>query len=131
MIDPIGLALDNFDVTGAWRIRDNGMPVDATSTFYDGTAIGGPADLRQALLARTDVLVQTFAENLMTYALGRMLSATDMPMVRALVRQASGEGQRLSAFVLGIVKTPAFREKSPDEPTATAVAQGAGADSRK
>ncbi len=115
MIDPIGLSLDNFDVTGAWRIRDNGMPVDATSTFYDGTALAGPADLRRALLARTDVLVQTFAENLMTYALGRRLAAADMPAVRALVRDAAADDHRLSAFVLGVVRTTAFREKSADE----------------
>jgi mono/diheme cytochrome c family protein len=122
MIDPIGLSLDNFDVTGAWRIRDNGMPVDASSTFYDGTPLGGPADLRKALLSRTDVLVQTFAENLMTYALGRRLSAADMPAVRALVRQAAAQDNKLSAFVTGIVKTSAFREKGADEPSTTAVA---------
>jgi len=121
MIDPIGLALDNFDVTGAWRIRDNGMPVDAASTFYDGTALAGPADLRRALLSRTEVLVQTFAENLMTYALGRRLSATDMPAVRALVRQAATADHRPSAFILGIVRTPAFRMKGAEE-AATATA---------
>jgi len=126
MIDPIGLSLDNFDVTGAWRIRDNGMPVDAASTFYDGTALGGPADLRKALVARADVLVQTFAENLMTYALGRRLTAADMPAVRGVVRQAAAADNRLSAFVLGIVKTSAFREKGPDEPTTTAVAEARG-----
>jgi len=119
MIDPIGLSLDNFDVTGAWRIRDNGMPVDATSTFYDGTPLGGPADLRTALTARTDVLVQTFAENLMTYALGRRLAAADMPAVRALVRQAAADSYKVSAFVLGVVRTAAFREKGADIPTAT------------
>jgi hypothetical protein len=124
MIDPIGLSLDNFDVTGAWRIRDNGMPVDAASTFYDGTPLGGPADLRKALLARTDVLVQTFAENLLTYALGRRLTATDMPAVRALVRRAASQDNHLSAFVLGVVKTSAFREKSAEEPATTAVADG-------
>jgi mono/diheme cytochrome c family protein len=122
MIDPIGLSLDNFDVTGAWRIRDNGMPVDAASTFYDGTPLGGPADLRKALLSRTDVLVQTFAENLMTYALGRRLSAADMPAVRAMVRQAAAQDYKLSAFVTGIVKTSAFREKGADEPSTTVVA---------
>jgi hypothetical protein len=124
MIDPIGLSLDNFDVTGAWRIRDNGMPVDAASTFYDGTPLAGPADLRRALLARTDVLLQTFAENLMTYALGRRLSAADMPAVRALVRQAARDDYRLSAFVVGIVRTSAFREKGSDE--TTTIAEGRG-----
>jgi Protein of unknown function (DUF1588)/Protein of unknown function (DUF1585) len=126
MIDPIGLSLDNFDVTGAWRIRDNGMPVDAASTFYDGTPLAGPADLRRALLARSDVLLQTFAENLMTYAFGRRLSAADMPAVRALVRQASRDDYRLSAFVVGIVRTTAFREKGADEPSAVAVVAGRG-----
>jgi cytochrome c553 len=119
MIDPIGLALDNFDVTGAWRIRDNGMPIDASSTFYDGTPLTGPADLRQALLKRSGVLVQNFAENLMTFALGRRLGHEDMPAVRAVVRQAAAEQQRLSAFVLGIVKSPAFRMKSAEAPVAT------------
>ena len=55
MIDPIGLALENFDVTGAWRIKDNGTPVDAASALYDGTPLTGPADLRQALLEAVDV----------------------------------------------------------------------------
>jgi mono/diheme cytochrome c family protein len=126
MIDPIGLSLDNFDVTGAWRIRDNGMPVDAASTFYDGTPLGGPADLRQALLSRTDVLVQNFAENLMTYALGRRLSSADMPAVRALVRQAAAEHNRLSSFVLGVTRTAAFRAKAADDGTTTAGGDGRG-----
>jgi mono/diheme cytochrome c family protein len=120
MIDPIGLALDNFDATGAWRIRDNGMPVDAASTFYDGTPLNGPADLRQVLLKRSGVLVQTFTENLMTFALGRRLSHEDMPALRGIVRQADAEGQKLSAFVLAIVKSPAFRMKAADGPIATA-----------
>jgi cytochrome c553 len=112
MIDPIGLALENFDVTGAWRIKDNGTPVDAASTLYDGTPLDGPADLRQALLKRSRVLVQTFAENLMTFALGRRLGHEDMPAVRGIVRQAEAEHHQLSAFVLAIVKSPAFRMKS-------------------
>jgi hypothetical protein len=117
MIDPIGLALDNFDVTGAWRIRDNGMPVDPASAFYDGTPLASPADLRAVLLKRQRVLVQTFTENLMTYALGRRLEATDMPAVRTVVRQGEASSHKLSAFILAIVKTPAFRMKSADETT--------------
>jgi hypothetical protein len=99
------------------------MPVDAASTFYDGTPLAGPADLRRALLARSDVLLQTFAENLMTYALGRRLSATDMPAVRALVRQAAADDYTLSSFVLGIVRTSAFRQKGAEEPSTTVVAE--------
>ena len=114
MIDPIGLALENFDVTGAWRIRDNGAPIDAASALFDGTRLTGPDDLRNALLKRSNVLIRTFAENLMTYALGRRLDATDMPSVRTIVRSAHDAGDGFSAFVLGIVKTPAFRMKSAD-----------------
>ncbi|HXI27996.1 MAG TPA: DUF1592 domain-containing protein, partial [Vicinamibacterales bacterium] len=66
VIDPIGLALENFDPTGKWRIKDNGAPVDAASMMYDGTPLGGPADLGQALQKRRSVLLQTFTENLMT-----------------------------------------------------------------
>jgi mono/diheme cytochrome c family protein len=119
MIDPIGLALENFDVTGAWRIKDNGMPVDAASALYDGTPLTGPADLRQALLKRSTSLVRTFTENLATYALGRRLGHADMPLVRGIVRQAEADRYRLSSFVLGIVKSPAFRMKASDA-TATA-----------
>jgi mono/diheme cytochrome c family protein len=114
MIDPIGLALENFDVTGAWRIKDNGMPIDAASALYDGTPLTGPADLRQALLKRSTSLVRTFTENLMTYGLGRRLDHADMPAVRNIERQASVADNRFSAFVLGIVKSAAFRMKSAD-----------------
>jgi Protein of unknown function (DUF1592)/Protein of unknown function (DUF1588)/Protein of unknown function (DUF1585)/Protein of unknown function (DUF1595) len=119
MIDPIGLALENFDVTGAWRIKDNGTPVDAASTMYDGTPIGGPDGLRRALLKRSTSLVRTFTENLMTYGLGRRLEAEDMPTVRVIVRQAQAADNKFSAFVLGIVKSPAFRMKGVEGPVRT------------
>jgi cytochrome c553 len=114
MIDPIGLALENFDVAGAWRIKDNGMPVDAASVLYDGSPLRGPEDLRRALLKRPSALIQTFTENLATYALGRRLDAADMPMVRGVIRQADAAQQRFSAFVIGIVKSPAFRLQGAD-----------------
>jgi mono/diheme cytochrome c family protein len=122
MIDPIGLALENFDVTGAWRIKDNGVAIDAASTLYDGTPLAGLEDLQEALLRRPEVLVQTFTENLMTYALGRRLGHADMPTVRSIVAQAQASDFRLSAFVLGIVRNPAFRMKSADMVTPTVAA---------
>ena len=78
------------------------------------------ADLRQALLKRSGVLVQTFTENLMTFALGRRLGYEDMPAVRGIVREAEAGHHKLSAFVLAIVKSPAFRMKSADASSATA-----------
>jgi mono/diheme cytochrome c family protein len=119
MIDPIGLALENFDVTGAWRIKDNGAPIDPASTLYDGTPLASAADLQQALMKHSDVLVRTFTENLATYALGRRLGASDMPMVRAVVRRAAADDYKFSAFVTAIVTSPAFRMKSADAPAAT------------
>ena len=122
MIDPIGLALENFDVTGGWRIKDNGMPIDPASALYDGTPLASAADLQQALMKRSTVLVRNFAENLTTYALGRRLTASDMPMVRRVVRQAAAANNTLAAFVHGIVQTPAFRMKAADAVPSTSVA---------
>jgi mono/diheme cytochrome c family protein len=112
VIDPIGLALDNFDPTGKWRIKDNEVPVDSTGVLYDGTKLEGPAGLRDALLKHQDVFLQTFTENLMTYALGRRVEYYDMPTVRAIVRDAAQHDYRLSSFVLGIVNSPAFRMRA-------------------
>jgi hypothetical protein len=109
VIDPIGLALENFDVTGKWRIKDAGMPVDPVSQMHDGTPITGPASLRNALVARADLFGQTFTEYLMTYALGRRVEYFDMPTVRAIEHDASLNKYKFSSFVLGIVKSAAFQ----------------------
>ncbi len=111
MMDPIGLALEHFDVTGAWRIKDNGTAIDATGELYDGTPLRSAADLRTALLNRPIPFIRTFTENLMAYALGRRLEYYDMPAVRDIVRAAEASDHRLSAFVLGIVSSPAFQQK--------------------
>jgi mono/diheme cytochrome c family protein len=112
VIDPIGLALENFDPTGKWRIKDNEVPVDSVGVLYDGTAIDGPAGLRDALLKHQDVFLQTFTENLMTYALGRRVEYYDMPTVRAIVRDAAQHDYRMSSFILGIVNSAAFRMRA-------------------
>ena len=119
VIDPLGLALENFDVTGKWRIKDNEVPVDSSGVLYDGTQMNGPAGLRDALLKHSDVVRLSFTERLMTYALGRRLTASDMPAVRAIVKSAERENNRLSSFVLGIVRSAAFQSTSgaPSEPT--------------
>ncbi len=112
MIDPIGLALENYDVSGAWRIKDQGVPVDAASDFYDGTPIASPSDLRAALLKRPEPLVRTFTENLMAYALGRRLEYYDMPAVRRITRMAAEEDYRVSAFIVGVATSDAFLMKA-------------------
>jgi hypothetical protein len=112
-MDPIGLALDNFDVTGRWRIRENGMSLDTRGQLYDGTAIESPAQLQAALLARPIPLIRTFTANLMAYALGRRVEYFDMPEVRKIAREAEANDYRISSFVLGIVESDAFQMQRP------------------
>ncbi len=109
VIDPIGLSLDNFDVTGAWRIKDRGVAIDASGELYDGTPLNGVADLRQALVDRSDVIITHFTEVLMSYALGRRVEYYDMPAIRQIVRDAEANDYRISSFVLGVANSAAFK----------------------
>jgi len=109
MIDPIGLSLENFDVTGLWRTRDAGMPIDTTTELFDGTPVNSAAGLRQALLNHSDAVIRNMTENLMTYALGRRLEVYDMPAIRSIARDAARNNNRFSSYVLGIVKSAAFQ----------------------
>ena len=109
VIDPIGLALENFDVTGAWRVRDEGNLIDPVGELYDGTTLRSPADLRAALLSRPEVFYRIFTTNLMAYGLGRRVEYFDMPTVRAITRDAAENEYRFSSFVLGVVNSPAFQ----------------------
>jgi hypothetical protein len=113
-MDPMGLALDNFDVTGRWRTRENGSALDTRGQMYDGTPVASPADLRSALLKRPIPLTRTFTANLMSYALGRGIEWYDMPTVRSIVSEAEKNEYRMSSFILGVVKSDAFRmRKAP------------------
>lgn len=109
MMDPIGLALENFDVTGAWRIRDEGNAVDPEGELFDGTPLTGPQDLRNALLRRPEVFYRVFTENLMAYALGRRVEYFDMPTVRKITADAADQEYRISSFVMGVIDSPAFQ----------------------
>ena len=117
VMDPLGFALENFSAVGQYRSDDPDTltPIDSSGQLPDGTAISGPADLRQALVARPDRFVQTLTENLLTYALGRSLDYRDMPTVRAIVRDAEADDYRFEAIVRGVVSSPAFREREGPE----------------
>ena len=124
VIDPLGLALENFDATGAWRIKDNEVAVDSVGDLYDGTKMEGPAGLRQAIMKHSDVFLLSFTENLMTYALGRRVEYTDMPAIRAIIREAGRSNNRMSAFILGVVNSGAFRmAKAENHPLTTEAAE--------
>jgi Protein of unknown function (DUF1592)/Protein of unknown function (DUF1588)/Protein of unknown function (DUF1585)/Protein of unknown function (DUF1587)/Protein of unknown function (DUF1595) len=119
MMDPIGLALDNFDVTARWRVRENGIELDTRGDFYDGTPVTKPAELVAALLKRPEPLVRTFTENLLAYALGRRVEYFDQPAIRAIARAAQKDDYRMSALILGVVKSDAFRMKKAEPNTST------------
>jgi len=123
VIDPIGLSLENFDVTGKYRIKDSGAPVDTASTLYDGTPIVGAAGLRTALWKHQDLFRLSFTENLMTYALGRRVEPEDMWAVRHIIRDADKKGLKISAFVQGVVTSPMFTMGHIAEPATTVAAE--------
>jgi hypothetical protein len=110
-MDPIGLALDNFDVTGRQRYRENGAQLDTRGELYDGTQLTTPTDLANALLKRPLPLMRNFTENLMTYALGRRVEDPDQSTVRAIVRSAAKQNYKMSAFVMGVVTSKAFTSR--------------------
>ncbi len=111
IMDPIGLAMENFDAVGRWRTVDEGVAIDASGQLVDGTAINGPASLRQAMLGRQDVFVASLTEKLMMYGVGRETKYYDMPFVRAVMRDAAKNRYRFSDLVLGIVKSAPFQMK--------------------
>lgn len=111
VMDPIGLALDNFDVTGKWRTRENDAPLETSSVFYDGTEISTAAELSQALLKRPVPLVREFTGNLMAFALGRRVEYYDQPTIRAIVSDAAKNEYRMSSLILGVILSDTFRMK--------------------
>ena len=118
-IDPIGLALDNFDVTGAWRIRENNAPLDTEGLFYDGTTIGTPSQLVDVLLKRPIPLVRNFTEHLLTYAIGRPTNYLDQPTIRTITRAAEPSDYRMSSLIKGIVMSDPFQMRQTQTSTDT------------
>ena len=125
-MDPIGLSLDNFDVTGRWRARENGMPLDTAGDFYDGTKITSLTELSATLMKRPIPLVRTFTENLMAFGLGRRVEYYDQPTVRASAKGAEATNFKISSFILGVVKSDAFRMRRVEPETTSTDTTKAG-----
>jgi hypothetical protein len=109
LFEPIGLALENFDGIGAWRLKDEGQPIDTTGVLANGTKIDGVGSLRDLLMQNSEQFVRVVAEKLLTYALGRGVEHQDKPLVRSIVRDAAGGNYRFSTLVLGVVKSAPFQ----------------------
>ena len=130
VMDPLGLALENFNAVGEWRNRDRatGTLIDASGQLPDGTKLDGPEDVRAAVLRNPQLFVQTFTEELMKFALGRTLHYYDMPTVRKIVRQAAKDDYRFSSIVMGIVTSDAFQMRKMPDSAGGAVKQASAAD---
>jgi hypothetical protein len=115
IMDPIGLALENFDAIGRWRTVDEKVAIDASAQLVDGTSIDGPAGLRKALLGRPEAFVGALTEKLLMYGVGRETKYYDLPAVRAVMRQASRNRYRFSDLVLGIVRSGPFQMRMKDD----------------
>ena len=115
IMDPIGFALENLSADAKWRTNDGGdggVPIDTAVELWDGTPIDGPVELRHALLKYAPQFVRTLTEKLMTYGLGRGVEYFDMPVIRAIVRDAEKTDYRFSSIVLGIVKSAPFQMRA-------------------
>jgi hypothetical protein len=108
-MDPIGFAMENFDAVGRWRDRDSGNAIDSSGAFPNGTRFNGMAGLKKVLLGERDQFVNTVAEKLLMYALGRNLQYYDAPAVRAIVRQAAPANYTLASLVAGVVNSAPFQ----------------------
>jgi hypothetical protein len=128
VIDPMGLALENFDAVGQFRTADSraaNAPIDASTVLTSGRTIDGPAELREFLASAPSRFALSFAEKLMMYSVNRPLEYSDMPQVRAVVRGAAKENYTLSSIVQGIVRSDAFLKQGPAPATTVAGTKGA------
>ena len=114
LMDPIGLAMENFDGIGIWRRNDSGVRIDASGQLFDGTKLDGPVSLRLAILNHSDAFIGSFTESLLAYGMGRVLEPFDMPAIRAIEKAATKQNNRMSAFVLGVVNSAPFQMRRVD-----------------
>ena len=120
IIDPPGFALENFNSVGQWRAAgEDGAPIDAAGVLADGSKVDGPAALRNAILSRPDAFATTLTNRMLTYALGRGLEPSDMPVVRRIVKKAAQNDYRFSSIIIGVVESPSFQMRTKLEPAET------------
>jgi hypothetical protein len=117
VMDPLGLALENFNAVGQYRTHDRETltRIDASGVLPDGSAIDGPIDVRDAVIKRPEWFVQAFTEKLFAYALGRRVDYRDMPGIRDIVHSAQAQDYQFGAIVLGIVSSDAFRKRDAED----------------
>jgi len=111
-MDPIGLALENFDAVGSWRTREAAGPIDVSGELADGTKVNGVVDLRNSIVSRPEMFAGTLTEKLLIYALGRGLDYRDMPAVRGIVHEAAQNNYKMSSLILGVIRSTPFQMRT-------------------
>jgi hypothetical protein len=120
VIDPAGFALENFNSVGQWRnTSETGAALDTAGVLADGSKVNGPVALREAILRRPDAFATVLTERMMTYALGRGIEPSDMPVVRSIVKKAAVNNYRLSSIIQSIVESAPFQMRTRLEPAET------------
>jgi len=123
VIDPPGFALEHFNSIGQWREADEkGRPIDSQGVLADGTKVDGPVAMREAILKRPEAFATVLTTRLLTYALGRGLEPSDMPVVRKIVKKAAADDYRFATIIAGIVDSPLFQMRTRLEPDTSTVA---------
>ena len=121
-MDPLGLAMENFDATGRWRVSEGTTAIDASASLDDGTAFVGPAGVRELLLSRREQFATTVTSKLLTFALGRGTEYFDAPTIRAILRESEPSDYAFSSLLTGIIKSVPFqmRRSAPRQVASTA-----------
>jgi mono/diheme cytochrome c family protein len=118
VIDPVGFALENFDSVGQWRASDvDGKPLDTAGVLADGSKVNGPVALRNVILSRPEAFATTLIERVMTYALGRGIEPSDMPVIRGIVKKAALNDYAFRSIIMGIVESAPFQMRTRLEPS--------------
>jgi hypothetical protein len=129
VMDPIGFVLENYDGVGRWRVKDGEARIDSGDTLFDGSRVEGAVGLRNFLLSRREVFIQTMTEKMLTYAVGRPMDYRDMPYVRKILRDAAKSDYKFSAILMGIIRSPQFQMRVKQADTvqsASSASQAAG-----
>ncbi len=118
-MDPLGLALENFDAIGRWRDEEDGEPIDASSQLASGEQFSGIRELREILAQKRHLFYRCLTKKLMTYALGRGIEYTDTQAVETIVdTMLAGEPEdrgRFSTMLLGIIESPQFQMRRGEQ----------------
>ncbi len=110
-MDPLGLALENFNAMGMWREQEQGQPIDAAGKLITGAKFSNLRELKQILASQHQLdFYRALTEKLLTYALGRGVEYYDIETLDQIVSRLEKANGRPSALLMGIVESAPFQK---------------------